>query len=82
MKINWKLRIKNKTTLAALIGAIVSMVYIVLGIIGVVPPVSEHEVVEFASLALDILSTIGILVDPTTKGTGDSDRAMGYTDPA
>lgn len=82
MQINWKLRLKNKTTAAALLTALVAFVYQVCGIFGVVPPVSQDQAFTFVSIILTVLVSLGILVDPTTAGIGDSERAMGYEKPA
>lgn len=82
MQINWKLRLKNKATVAALLAALVAFVYQVCGIFGVVPPVSQDQALTFASIILTVLVSLGILVDPTTAGLGDSERAMGYEKPA
>lgn len=82
MQINWKLRLKNKTTAAALLAALVAFVYQVCGIFGVVPPVSQDQAFTFVSIILTVLVSLGILVDPTTAGIGDSERAMGYEKPA
>lgn len=82
MQINWKLRLKNKTTVAALLAALVAFVYQVCGIFGVVPPVSQDQALTFVSIILTVLVSLGILVDPTTAGLGDSERAMGYEKPA
>lgn len=79
-KINWKLRIKNKATLAALLAACVTLVYTVLGMAGVVPAVSQSAVMEALAMLLNILVLLGIVVDPTTPGIGDSARAMGYAE--
>ncbi len=78
---NLKLRLKNKATLAALIGLIISTVYQILGILEIVPPISESTVETVAGLLLNGLLTIGVLVDPTTAGIGDSQQAMNYTEP-
>ena len=51
-KINWKLRIKNKATLAALLAACVTLVYTVLGMAGVVPAVSQSAVMEALAMLL------------------------------
>lgn len=79
--INWALRFKNKVTLVSLVGLAIAFVYQVLGIVGVVPPVSEDEVKNLCLLIIDILVGIGIVVDPTTKGLADSPRAMTYDNP-
>lgn len=82
MKINWKLRAQNKTTLLALVAAILTFVYTVLGMFGVVPPVSQNDILEVVGLGLNILVMLGVIVDPTTKGLSDSDRAREYSEPA
>ena len=78
--LNWKLRLKNKTTLIALIGALAALVYQILGAIGITPGISEDTVLEIAGLAVNALCLLGIVVDPTTQGVADSDRALGYTE--
>lgn len=80
-KINWKLRLKNKATLVALIALVVSFVYSFLGIFGVVPAISENEIMNSLSLVFDLLVALGIIVDPTTAGVSDSDQALTYDNP-
>lgn len=80
-KINWKLRIKNKTTLLALITCAIAFIYQVLGIFGVTTSISQDTIMQFAGLALNILVALGVLVDPTTQGIEDSVRALEYTEP-
>ena len=81
MKINWKLRLKNKTTVTALTACAVAFAYQILGIIGVTAPISEDQVTQGVGLIVNILGTIGVLVDPTTSGAGDSDQALTYKKP-
>ena len=81
MNINWKLRILNKPTLAALIATIVAFVYQVLGILGVVPAISQDTIITGVGILLNILVAIGVVVDPTTSGINDSEQAMGYEKP-
>lgn len=78
MAINWKLRLKNKTTLMALVAALVSLVYIILGIVGVVPAVTENQIMDVVAAILNGLVLLGVVVDPTTAGVGDSERALDY----
>lgn len=82
MKLNWKLRLQNKTTLVALIGAAVALIYQLLGAFGVIPGIAESKVIEIVGLAVNVLTLLGIVVDPTTKGVEDSERAMTYEKPA
>ena len=81
MNINWKLRILNKPTLAALIATIVAFVYQVLGIFGVVPAISQDTIITGVGILLNILVAIGVVVDPTTAGFKDTEQAMGYEKP-
>lgn len=81
MKINWSLRLKNKTTLTAIILAVIALVYQVLGLCGVGPGISESQITEVAGMAINLLCLLGIVVDPTTSGVSDSNQAMGYEVP-
>lgn len=81
MNINWKLRLQNKATLAALIATVVAFVYQVLGILGVVPIISQDMVISSVGILLNLLVAIGVLVDPTTAGINDSEQAMTYENP-
>lgn len=78
---NIKLRLKNKTTLIALIAAVLTLVYQVLGLCGIVPKVSEEALMNVVGVAINILCMLGIVVDPTTKGIKDSAQAMSYAEP-
>ena len=78
---NWKLRLLNKTTLTTLILAIVAFVYQVLGIFGVVPSVSQNDIINIVGIVINLLVGLGILVDPTTAGITDSEQAMTYETP-
>ena len=81
MKINWKVRMRNKLWLAAMIALVVSFVYDMLAMLEVVPTVAEDKVMSIAELVLDLLTGLGVLIDPTTQGANDSDRAMLYDEP-
>lgn len=81
MNINWKLRIKNKTTLLALLACIVTFAYQAMGIMGIVPPVAQDAVMQLVGIVLNILVCIGVLVDPTTSGPHDSKQALEYQQP-
>ena len=78
MKINWKARLKNKAFLITFITLIIAFVYQVLGMFDVVPSISEDSLVNFLTILINILATLGVVVDPTTDGIKDSDRAMTY----
>jgi len=76
--INWKLRFQNRATLWAIISLVVSMAYRILDACGVIPPFSQDFILEIAADVLTLLGLLGVIVDPTTDGVADSERAMGY----
>lgn len=78
MKINWKARLKNPTFLITFFTLVIAFVYQILGLFGVVPAVSEASIVNGITIAINLLATLGVLVDPTTKGVNDSERALTY----
>lgn len=82
MKINWMLRLQNKTTLTAVIAAVAAFVYQILGIFGIVPAISQSEIINIAGLTINLLVSIGVVVDPTTSGASDSSAALDYSRPA
>ena len=45
MSINWKLRFQNKVTLTAIVLAVIGLVYQVLGLFGVVAPISQEAII-------------------------------------
>lgn len=81
MKINWKVRMKNKTFVVTFIAAVVAFVYQMAGIVGWVPPVTQDMVGQLIGAVLNVLVAVGILVDPTTKGAADSEQALMYQEP-
>lgn len=81
MKINWKVRFKQKVFLTSFISLIVSFVYSMLALFDVFPAVTKNSVLEVVNQVLTILGLLGIIVDPTTAGISDSERAMSYEEP-
>lgn len=78
MKINWKVRLRNKTWLTSMIALVVSFVYDLLAMVEVVPPLSEDWLLSLFQTLLTLLTALGVVIDPTTQGAADSDRAMTY----
>ncbi len=81
MKINWKVRFKNKVWLGSFCSLIIGFIYSLLALFDVFPAVTQSLVVQLLNQVLTFLGLIGVIVDPTTAGIGDSDRAMGYEEP-
>lgn len=81
MKINWKVRFKNKVFLTSFISLIVGFVYSVLALFEIYPTITKNTLLGIIDQILIFLGLIGVIVDPTTAGIEDSDRAMGYEEP-
>lgn len=81
--INWKVRIKNKQFWLAVIPAVALVAQAVAAVFGysidLTTMVGKLQAVVNAVFALLVI--LGIVVDPTTDGIGDSVRAMGYEEP-
>ena len=81
MKMNWKVRFKNKVWLSMFLSLIVGFVFNMLKLFDVVPSFTENTVMNIINQVLTFLGLIGVLVDPTTAGIEDSNRAMTYEEP-
>ena len=81
MRINWKVRFKNKVWLGRFLSLVIGFIYSLLALFDVFPAVTQNLVVQLLNQVLTFLGLIGVIVDPTTAGLEDSDRAMGYEDP-
>ena len=80
-RINWQVRFRNKIWLGSFLSLIVGFVYSMLTLFDVFPTVTENQILQMMNQVLTLLGLIGVIVDPTTAGLGDSERAMGYTEP-
>jgi phi LC3 family holin len=78
MKINIQARLKNKVFLISMSVLLISIIYKVLSLFGIAPSVDEHAILEVVSMVVDFLALLGVVVDPTTKGINDSERALTY----
>ena len=81
INVYWKVRFRNKTWLTMFISLVVGFVFNILRLFDVSPVVTESLVMNIAGQILTLLGLIGVIVDPTTAGVGDSERALGYEEP-
>lgn len=83
MKINWKVRAKNKLFWLALVPAFLLVLQIVTGWFGMelATDLIGQQATDFINAVFGLLVILGIVVDPTTDGTDDSDQAMRYQAP-
>lgn len=83
MKINWLVRIKNKQFWMTIIPALALVVQAVAAVFGYTLDLSTlvGKLLAVVDAVFAVLVILGIVVDPTTKGVGDSVRALGYEEP-
>lgn len=81
MKLNWKVRFKNKVWLSTFISLIIGFVYNILNMFDIAPVITQNAVTQVVGQVLTLLGLLGVLVDPTTEGINDSNRAMSYDEP-
>ena len=84
MKINWKVRAKNKVFWMALIPALLMLAKTIANLFGYTIELIEVEsnllaVIESVFMVLGI---VGVVADPTTSGIGDSEQALTYDTPS
>lgn len=61
-----------------MLATLVAFVFDVLALLDVAPAIGEEGVMQAVTALLTLLSAVGVIIDPTTDGAGDSDRAMEY----
>lgn len=83
MKINWLVRIKNKNFWIALIPAILLLIQVVATVFGYTLDLGDlgNKLLAVVNAVFAVLTILGIVTDPTTKGLNDSDQAMTYIKP-
>ena len=81
MKVNWKVRFKNRIWLSSFICTVISFAYNIMGMLDIFPAITQNSVVQIVNEILLFLSLIGVIADPTTEGLNDSQRAMSYEEP-
>ena len=82
--INWKVRIKNKSFWLALIPAVLLLIQAVAALFGFELDLDflSERLLAVINAVFVVLTILGVVVDPTTQGVGDSERALGYDEPA
>lgn len=83
MKINWVVRMKNRAFWIALIPAVLLLAQNVaaMGGIGLDISVVSDQLLAVVNSVFAVLAVLGIVTDPTTKGIGDSEKALTYEEP-
>ncbi|UXR32299.1 phage holin [Staphylococcus simulans] len=78
---NWKLRIKNKTVLTGIIGALLLFIKQVTELFGLDLSTQLEQLSALAGTIITLLVGLGVIVDPTSKGVKDSGIVQTYTKP-
>ena len=81
--INWTVRLKNKAFWLAFVPGVLLLIQACGGVLGVSLDLSglEERLLAVVNALFALLTILGVVTDPTTKGLGDSSQAMGYTAP-
>ena len=83
MSINWKVRLKNKTFWLSLIPAVLLLVQVVAAVFGYTLDLGDlgNKLLAVVNALFAVLSILGVVTDPTTKGVSDSTQALSYEEP-
>lgn len=83
MKINWMVRAKNKAFWIALVPAVLLLIQVIAAVFGYTISMGElgDKLIAVVNALFAVLSILGIVADPTTKGITDSEQALTYTEP-
>ena len=82
-KINWKVRIKNKSFWLALVPALALLAQAFANIFNFKLEFGEtvDKILVFINVLFAFLVLVGVVNDPTTAGLSDSSRALEYHEP-
>ena len=82
MRINWKVRFMHKSFLLAMFSLVLILAQQVGAVFGYdVTNMMGEQLTAIFHTVLSILVLMGIIVDPTTKGTSNSQQAQTYREP-
>ncbi len=83
MGINWGVRVRNKTFWTSLIPALALLGQAIAGLFGFTIDLTTltGKLLGVVDAIFAVLVILGIVTDPTTKGVGDSSRALTYEIP-
>ena len=81
--INWKIRVMNKQFWLSLIPALALCAQAISAVFGweIDLTTAVGKLLTVVNTVFALLVVLGVVVDPTTAGIGDSERALGYEEP-
>ena len=83
MKLNLKVRTKNKVFWVTFIPAVLVLIKAILSFFGIEIDITviSDKLMDIIDAVFVLLGILGIVIDPTTKGVSDSKMAMCYNKP-
>ncbi len=81
--INWKVRVRNRQFWVSVIPALALVIQAIAAVFGWTLDFTRliGKLIAVIDAVFALLVILGIVVDPTTAGVGDSQRALGYEEP-
>lgn len=81
--INWKVRATNKTFWLALVPAFLLLIQAAAQVFNISLDFTNlnKDLLNVINALFVVLTILGVVADPTTKGLGDSERALTYGKP-
>lgn len=81
--INWKVRATNKTFWLALVPAFLLLIQAVAQVFNTSLDFTNlnKDLLNVVNALFVVLTILGVVTDPTTKGVGDSTQALTYSKP-
>ncbi|EAG5888701.1 phage holin [Listeria monocytogenes] len=82
MKINWRVRVKSKVFWVSVIPLVLVLAQQLLGWFGVTIPADtiNKQALDFVNSVFLLLGVLGVVNDPTTPGTNDSELVQNRKD--
>lgn len=84
MRINWKVRFKNKAFWLSFVPAALLLLQVVAATFGYKLDLNKlgNDLLAIVNALFAVLALLGIVTDPTTNGVSDSTKALDYVNPA
>lgn len=81
--INWKIRMQNKTFWLALVPAFLLLIQAVAQVFNISLDFTNlnKDLLNVVNTLFVVLTILGVVTDPTTKGMSDSTQALTYSKP-
>ena len=83
MNINWGVRFANKQFWLSFIPAVLLLAQVVVAVFGYTLDLGDlgNKLLDVVNALFAVLTILGVVTDPTTKGVSDSTQALNYRIP-